>query len=291
MEKRKHISSKIEQLDWKYDYEEIVYLLTSHVFPWDYQKSLEFALFRTYAVPSISKLLSKTGEFRDRTRKRYDDTELILSEIMENGLDSEQAKAAFRRMNKMHNSYSISNDDFLYVLATFVFVPIKWIDTYCWRKLTENEKRAIYKFQFEVGKRMGIKNIPKDLQTYESFFNAYEVRNFRKTATTEEISKYTLDLLLGFYLPKQLWFLGKPFLQCFMDRPLLNAVNLKEPPELLKKIVLLSMQIRSKIIYLLPERKKPFLRTKLKRPTYPNGYKIEELGTFPEKEFGSALKK
>ena len=66
MKKRKHISSKIESLDWKTDYEEIVYLLTAFVFPWDYQKALEFALFRTYAVPSVSKLLSKTGEFRDR---------------------------------------------------------------------------------------------------------------------------------------------------------------------------------------------------------------------------------
>ena len=70
----------------------------------------------------------------------------------------------------------------------------------------------------------------------------------------------------------------------FLDKPLLNAVNLKEPPEFLKKLVSYSMKVRSKIIFLLPERKKPFLRTKLKRPTYPKGYKIEELGTFPEKE-------
>ncbi len=284
MQKRKHISSKIEQLSWKEDYEEIVFLLTSHVFPWDYQKSLEFALFRTYAVPSISKLLSKTGEFRDRTRKRYDDTELILSEIMENGLNSERAKEAFRRMNKMHHSYSISNDDFLYVLATFVFVPIKWINTFCWRKLTENEKRAIFEFQHEVGKRMGIKNLPEDLQSFESFFKDYEEKHFRKTATTEEISGYTMNLLLGFYLPKSLWFLGKPVLASFMDKPLLRAVNINEPPTFLRKLVLFSMKIRSKIIYLLPERKKPFLRTKIKRPTYPDGYKIEELGTFPEKE-------
>ena len=287
MIKRKHISSKIEQLDGKHDFEEIVYLLTSFVFPWDYQKSLEFALFRTYAVPSISKLLSKTGEFRDRTRKRYDDTELILSEIMENGLDSKQAKAAFRRMNKMHGFYNISNEDFLYVLGTFIFTPIRWINNYCWRKLTANEKEAIYKFQFEVGKRMGIKNIPEDLHSFEIFFDDYEKQHFIKTETNEEISGYTLNLLLGFYLPKRLYFLGKPVARCFMDNRLLNAVNLEESPNFLKKIVFSTMKLRSKIIYLLPERKKPFLRTKLRRPTYPKGYKIEELGTFPEKDMTS----
>ena len=282
--KRKHISYRIEQLNWQCDFEEIVFLLTSHVFPWDYQKSLEFALFRTYAVPSISKLLSKTGEFRDRTRKRYDDTELILAEIMEHGLDSERAKQAFIRMNKMHNSYNIANEDFLYVLGTFVFTPIRWIDQFGWRALTKNEKLAIFKFQEEVGKRMGIKDIPNNMEAFEQFFDDFEAKHFRKTDTNEEISGYTLNLLLGFYLPKSLFFLGKPVARCFMDRRLLDAVNLEPPSEMLRKFVLSMMKLRAKINYLLPERKKPFLRTQLKRPTYPRGYEIKELGTFPENE-------
>ncbi|CAN0600195.1 unnamed protein product, partial [Laminaria digitata] len=33
-------------------------------------KALEFALFRTYGVPSISKLLHKTGEFAKGAGKR-----------------------------------------------------------------------------------------------------------------------------------------------------------------------------------------------------------------------------
>ena len=32
-------------------------------FPWDINKALEFALLRTYAVPSISGLLARTGVF------------------------------------------------------------------------------------------------------------------------------------------------------------------------------------------------------------------------------------
>lgn len=39
-------------------------------FPFTLVKSLEFALFRTYGVPSISRLLDKTREFRNHVGKR-----------------------------------------------------------------------------------------------------------------------------------------------------------------------------------------------------------------------------
>jgi hypothetical protein len=65
---------QIATLDPQRDHRQIVFLLTAYVFPWDIERALEFALFRTYAVPSISGLLCKTGEFVRRPRKRYDDT-------------------------------------------------------------------------------------------------------------------------------------------------------------------------------------------------------------------------
>ena len=40
--------------------------------------SLELALFKTYAVPSISKILHATGAFSKQTLKRAEDTGLIL---------------------------------------------------------------------------------------------------------------------------------------------------------------------------------------------------------------------
>ena len=83
------------------------------------------ALFRTYAVPSISGLLAETGEFERRPRKRYDDTELILAEMLENGLDSPRGRAALARMNAMHGRFPIANEDMLYVLSTFIFEPIR----------------------------------------------------------------------------------------------------------------------------------------------------------------------
>jgi len=47
-------SNELQSLDPETDYERIVYLLSVYEFSWDIEKALEFALFRTYAVPSIS---------------------------------------------------------------------------------------------------------------------------------------------------------------------------------------------------------------------------------------------
>ena len=53
-------------------------------------QALSFALFRTYAVPSIGRLLDETGEFARDTQKRYDDTGLLLDEPCRAGLHSER---------------------------------------------------------------------------------------------------------------------------------------------------------------------------------------------------------
>lgn len=279
---KKPISAHIATLDPIKDHQEISYLLGTQSFYWDTEKALEFALFRTYAVPSISQLLSQTGEFKKRPRKRYDDTELILAEILENGYDSDRAKRAFARMNAMHQRFKISNDDFLYVLSTFVFVPMDWIEKFGWRKLTYNERLAAFTYYREVGKRMHIQNIPEKMEDFRAFHDKYEADNFKYSETNKEIASYTVNLLLGFYLPKFLFFIGRPVIACFLDEPLQKAMHIKPAPKLLQKIIFAAMRLRAAVLRQLPERETPYLISKVKRPTYPEGYNIEELGTFPQ---------
>jgi hypothetical protein len=79
---------EIEALDPVRDHQRIYRISMGLEFPWDYKRSLEFALFRTYCVPSISALLAATGEFEHRPQKRYDDTALLIAEMAEHGYDS-----------------------------------------------------------------------------------------------------------------------------------------------------------------------------------------------------------
>jgi hypothetical protein len=129
----KRFTERVAHLDPRQDYQEITRLLALHIFPWSIERALEFALFRTYAVPSISGLLTRTGELVRRPRKRYDDTELILFEMLEHGFESERGQRALGRMNQMHGRFPINNRDFLYVLSTFIFEPIRWVERGGWR--------------------------------------------------------------------------------------------------------------------------------------------------------------
>ncbi len=203
------IRDYIRTLDPERDCQEIGYLDTCYEFPWDTTRSLEFALFRTFGVAKGSPLLVNTGEFLKRTQKRYDDTVLILSEILEHGYDSERGRAALRRMNQQHGRYPIPNDEYLYTLSTFIFEPIRWNDRFGWRKLMDNEKLAAYFAWREIGKRMNIHDIPQSYEAFEKFNVDYERANFRYAPDNNQLAIVTRDLMLSWVLPKALWPVGR----------------------------------------------------------------------------------
>jgi hypothetical protein len=278
---RRKFLNEISRLDPERDYERIVYIDTYHEFPWDTARSLELALFRAFAVPSISALLDRTGEFIERPQRRYDDTDLILNEILEHGLDSERGRAAVRRLNQIHGQFQIKNDDFLYVMSTFLFEPVRWNERYGWRKATRTENLAGYYFWRHLGRYMNIKEIPESYEAFEAFNRAYERAHFRYAPSNRHVADATLDLFLGRLLPRRLHRFGRPFLLAVMDDPLLQACGYPEPPALVRWLVEQTIKTRGRIVRFLPERRKPLLRSNLKRRSYPDGYEIASLGPAP----------
>jgi len=269
---------EIRSLDPKADHQRIVYLDEVFEFPWDTTRSLEFALFRTYAVPKSSALLVHTEELEHRTQKRYDDTVLILAEIVEYGYDSERGRAALKRMNQQHGTYRITNEEFLYVLTTFVFEPIRWMERFAWRPMIEQEKLALYYYWCELGKRMNIKDIPDTYEALERYNIDYEAQNFRYDEANVRIGRATVNLMLGWYLPKALRGVGEPFVFALMDDPLIEAFHFPKQSAALRKFVASALSLRGKIVRMLPPRHKPRLLTEQKNRTYPQGYEIEKLG-------------
>lgn len=275
---RNIILRKILHLDPIKDHLEIVHLNSFYDFPWDNTRALEFALFRTFAIPRIGNLLDYTQEFGKRTQKRYDDTDLLLSEIIEHGYDSERGKMALSRMNQMHGKFQISNEDFKYVLSTFVMEPYRWNKRFGYRKATQNELIAGHKLWFEIGTRMGIKDIPDTFAKMEQFNIQYEQENFEFCQGGRRVADATINLMIGWFFPKWMWPICRPFVYALMDQPLLNALKLPKPNGLIVGFVSFGMNCRKALMPLFPARKKPVLRTKRKTDTYPSGYKIEDLG-------------
>ena len=104
---------QIADLDAVDDHQQIARLTCRQDFPFDTTRALELALLRAFAIPRISALLDQTGEFARAPQKRYDDTDILVSELLENGYDSPRGLAAIRRMNQLHGRFDIANADFL----------------------------------------------------------------------------------------------------------------------------------------------------------------------------------
>ena len=273
---------KIESLHPEKDAWEIIRLSMYYEFPWDYNRALELALHKTYAVPSISETLARSKEFEKYAQKRYDDTDLLLSEVVEHGLKrGSRGWQALQQINWIHSNYKISNDDYLYVLGTFIFEASNWINNYAYRALTQNEELAGFYVWKQIGEQMNIKDIPVSINEFRKFYITYEEKYFKYSKANAQIAKYTEDLLLSWYLPSFMFETARPFLHAVMQPNLLKALNHKEPGIALRSLVKNTLRARSKAANLIPGNK-PFIRTKdMQHRTYPNGYELSDLG--PEK--------
>jgi len=274
---RGRVLDEIRGLDPERDDQRIVFLSTCYDFPFDTTRALEFALFRTFAVPSISKLLDRTGEFQNRAQKRYDDTDIIVSELMERGYESERGKRALRRMNQLHGRFAIANEDFLYVLSTFIYEPIRWNGRFGWRPLCEQERVGYFQFWRAVGRRMNIRDIPADYDEFERFNRAYERQHFRFTEANARVGSATRELFVG-WMPRPFAPVVRRVIYALLDDPLVDAFGFPRPSGLMRRLVEGALRLRARALRWLPTRRRPRFRTEMRHPAYPDGYTIEQLG-------------
>ena len=276
---------RIESLDPVADHHEIYRISAGLEFPWDYQRSLEFALFRTYCVPSISALLDATGEFATRPQRRYDDTALLMAELAEHGYDSPRGRASLKVVNRMHARYRIDNDDMRYVLTTFIYDPIDWITAYGWRPLSEHERLAGFHFYREVGLRMGITDIPADYDDFREFKLAYEREHFVYSDTNHRVGVHTRELLCSWY-PRALAPLVRLAVHGLITPQMRTAFGFPAAPAWLTWLEPRALRARSAVVRLLPPRRVSRLANDAGNrtyPGYPEGYQPADLGA-PEPE-------
>ncbi|KAI9258118.1 hypothetical protein BDA99DRAFT_606337 [Phascolomyces articulosus] len=293
--------------------EEVFTTTTTIEFPFLSQTSLELALFRTYAVPSISKILHATGEFSKQTLKRAEDTGIILAEaldvyehierlkkenpnVSQEEIDQQRARSdiSINRLNEIHGKYPIKNGDFVYTLSLFICEPIKWINKHGWRKLEPLEENAIFRTWYDLGVKMNIEDIPKTLEAMFEFNKTYAQDNVDFAPSNWKVGKPTVDLLLKLF-PS---FMGPAItgaIPATLETSDIKAFGLELPKPWVYRMVHLSFSLHSNIVrYFMFPRWKALLRTPVKpdpktnlykpmyelfgEPPYPNGYCIYELG-------------
>jgi hypothetical protein len=268
---------QIEQLDPQRDHQRIVHLSFGYDFPWDSIRALEIALYRTYCSPAISKLLDRTGEFRHNTQRRYDDTSLLVAEMCKWGYEQGRGKEALERMNWAHGHYKIANEDFLYVLSTFVFEPVRWIDVFGWRPTAVNERLGYYFFWRAVGERMGIVDIPPSYDAFDAWSRRYEQANFRFAETNQRVGASTRDLFVAWF-PRILTPVVRYSIYAMLDDGMIAAFGFPRPLPLTRPLLRGALALRGRAVRWLPARREPHFFTDSPNRTYPGGYRIAELG-------------
>jgi hypothetical protein len=274
---RSKVLPEILRLDPEKENQRIVFLTCRCDFPFDTTRALEFALFRTFCVPSIGGLLDKTKEFGERSQKRYDDTDIVVSEIMEHGYDSERGAKAIARMNEIHGRFKISNQDYLYVLSTFIYEPIRWNVSFGWRRLYRTERTAMFYFWRAVGERMNIQDLPTSYEAFESFNRQYELHHFQPNPGSKRVSAATMKMFAG-WAPWPLRGIVPKMMCALMDEALLDALELPSPTLRTRAIVAALLRFRGAVSQTFTPRANPKLRTKMSRRTYPQGYTLEGVG-------------
>ena len=214
-------------------------------FPFIFEKALQFALFRSYGIPTISKLLVATSQFSEPSTacKRYADTVMLISEFVGHDPTSERARQALGRINYVHSNYkqsgAILEDDMLYTLSLFVLEPVRWINKYEWRCLEDFELCALGTFWKSVGDAMGIDweklksgtggkegTWMDGLEWWEEvneWSEAYEREKMVPAETNRKTAEQTVRILL-WTLPGPLKGVGRHMVSALLDERLRKAM-------------------------------------------------------------------
>jgi hypothetical protein len=273
--RNRQVALDIARLDPIKDCERVVHLLSSYEFGFDIARILELALFHTYGSVSVSRLLDGTQEFAKHGQKRYDDTRLLISHFMEDGFSSEYGQRAIARMNGIHGNFRIPNDDFVFVLSTFITYPIDWIEQYGYRRLTEPEKLAWFHFFREVGKLMGMRDIPESLAALHTWVNHYEKRELVYAIANRRVADATVAIFEGWY-PVGLKWTVKPAVRALIRDDLREAFGYAPAPSVFKASLppILKLRARLKKYFHVERTPRSILNTRNR--TYPdNQYRIE----------------
>lgn len=241
--RRKNFSGVHEGLDPVEDKGEIFEQLLLHEFPVEFLLSAEIAQLHAFIFPNGSALLHKTGQFEKESLKRLDDTRAILTEMGRDTFDSPRADMMAEHLNKIHGFYDIPNEEFLHTLSTFIYDVVEFIDAYGWRKLTQNEKLAIYHTYVQMGEMMHIQNIPDTFEGFHEWREAYEQENAAYAETNKLVAE---GLFRG--AKQMVPFFMRPFLKpitlSLAKTSLVDLLGLRQPSQLTRAVVQTTMTIR-----------------------------------------------
>jgi hypothetical protein len=165
---------------------------------------------------------------------------VVLTNVVINKPDSEQAISGIVLMNYLHGSYikagKISNNDMLYTLSLFLLEPIRSTAKYEWRCATDLERCAMGVYWKDLGEAMRISYdiLPSAtsgwrdglhwLEEVEAWSLAYEDMHMVPAEANAKLARATFDMAL-FNIPVSLKPYGYKLASSLLDTRLQRAMK------------------------------------------------------------------
>lgn len=267
------------------NYHERVKYLANTDMPIDFLLAGELAQIQTFAIPSISRLLHRTKQYEKAGTKRLDDTRAILTECMADTVHSERGQSMVEQLNFIHGHYNISNDDYLYTLALFMVEPVRWSEKFAYRRLTEDEKQALYREFCDLGKAMNIRDLPHSFDAMVCWYRNYRQQHLQfdpaNKAVTDGLIKGMQEMMPRWLRPLTSPLLRALILTLLDDPQLLAATGQKAPSAFVQRVIRTVMTLRQfwmkrVNIWQVFRYEDSFIYRHYK--TYPGGYQAQCLG-------------
>lgn len=245
--------------------------------PGDIKLGMRLAFLRTLGVASIGGLLLSTGETTQRTRRRTDDTGLLMYTLFYFGFEEPDGVTAIHRLRRIHQRYVIANDDMLYVLACLAVVPTRFADRHGRRRLTTVERSATFGFYRELGEHLGIAGIPEDYDGLETWFDAYDSAHLMAHPAAAPLIDANRRLLVE-KLPRWSRRMADRCAGAILDDRLRQALGLAQPSVVARATVAMFLRGRRLVARMRGPASDAAFTPGTATGSYPHGYQVARLG-------------
>ena len=267
----------IATLDVDRDYEAIYQRTVLYDFGTDARVGLNLAFYRIFAIPHMAELLVRTGEITARPAKRAYDTGLVMYELIANGFDKPTRKEMVSLINRAHRPWPISDDDYRYVLAAFIVVPMRWIQRRGWRPLLDVELDASCAFYHRLAVLMAIPRPPANYAEAEQILDTYEKQHLAPSNAGRQLMEVTQDIVVR-KLPKPVRRFGPILTSSLLDQPnLSDALGLPRPNRGVGVLLRCGFSMRNGFQRMRPAATLPWFQPgRAVSNLYPNGYALDD---------------
>lgn len=269
----------LAELDPGSDWHEIYRRLTLWELPTEARFGFQLAFYRPFAIPRMAAVLQRTGHFRRDTTKRAYDTGIVIHEIIWGGVESERGRRMVKLMNALHDRPDIHPEDMTYLLNALIVVPTRFMDQYGWRRVTDAEREATWRFCDVLGQRMGISDRPTSYADAERRLSQYEATQLAPSPAGAELTTAVLATLRGRLPPLARPFAAQVTSTLVGDPSVSAALSLPPPRQSVAFAARAGAAVRRLFQQLLTSPGGPsFWPGRPAGTLYPTGYSLDDLG-------------